>query len=189
SGEVPITVRIDGRDYVRNFSYAISFKGPGGTTKDIRLEASTQFIRKLNSGAWNPSTPVTVTATAVNTTITTWQYSVNGGTFSTTPPVGVTRSGNVVSINPGAVIAYALYTIRASDGTISDTISVIRLEDGAPGDSAVTLILSNESHTFAGSATAALAGSTNTAILAFKGTQQITPTSVIVNTSDLPTGM
>lgn len=192
SGEVPITVRIDGRDYVRNFSYAISFKGADGTAKDIRLEASTQIIRKLKNGTWNPSTTVTVTATAINTTISTWEYSVNGGTFSTTPPIGVTRSGNVVSINPNAAVVYALYTIRASDGTISDTLSVIRLEDGqdgAAGDSAVTLILSNESHTFAGSATAALAGSVNTTILAFKGTQQITPTSVIVNTSDLPTGM
>lgn len=189
SGEVPITVTIDGRNYVRNFSYAISFKGPAGITKDIRLEASTQIMRKLKNGTWNPSTPVTVTATAVNTTITTWEYSVNGGTFSTTPPIGVTRSENVVSINPNAAIAYALYAIRASDGTISDTISVIRLEDGATGDSAVTLLLSNESHTFAGSATAALAGSTNTTILAFKGTQQIAPTSVVVNTSDLPTGM
>ena len=192
SGEVPITITIDGRNYVRNFSYAISFKGADGTTKDIRLEASTQIMRKLKAGTWNPPTPVTVTATAINTTISTWQYSVNGGTFSTTLPIGVTRSGNVVSINPNASIAYALYTIRASDGTISDTISVIRLEDGTDGeagDSAVTLVLSNESHIFAGSATAALAGSTNTTILAFKGTQQITPTSVTVNTSDLPTGM
>lgn len=192
SGEVPIAVKVDGQDYIRNFSYAISFKGADGTVNDIRLEASTQIIRKLKDGTWNPSTPVTVTATAINTTITTWQYSVNGGSFSTTLPIGVTRSGNIVSINPTATIAYALYTIRASDGAISDTISVIRLEDGqdgAAGDSAVTLILSNESHTFAGSATAALAGSTNTAILAFKGTQQITPTSVTVNTSDLPTGM
>lgn len=192
SGEVSITVTIDGRNYVRNFSYAISFKGADGTAKDIRLGASTQIMRKLKNGTWNPSTPVTVTATAVNTTITTWEYSVNGGTFSTTPPTGVTRSGDVVSINPSSSIAYALYTIRASDGTISDTISVIRLEDGqdgAIGESAVTLVLSNESHTFAGSATAALSGSINTTILAFKGTQQITPTSVTVNTSDLPTGM
>jgi len=192
SGEVPITVTIDGKDYVRNFSYAISFKGADGTAKDIRLEASTQIMRKMKDGTWNPSTPVTVTATAINTTISKWEYSVNGGTFSTTPPIGVTRSGDVVSINPNAVVAYALYTIRASDGTISDTLSVIRLEDGADGadgDSAVTLLLSNESHTFAGSATAALAGSVNTTILAFKGTQQITPISVIVNTSDLPTGM
>lgn len=192
SGAVPITVTIDGQDYVRNFSYAISFKGADGTAKDIRLEASTQIMRKLKNGTWNPSTPVTVTATAVNTTITTWEYSVNGGTFSTTPPTGVTRSENVVSINPNAAIAYAIYAIRASDGTISDTISVIRLEDGqdgATGDSAVTLILSNESHTFAGSATAALAGSENTTILAFKGTQQLTPSSVTVNISDLPTGM
>ena len=133
SGEVPITVTIDGQNYVRNFSYAISFKGATGITKDIRLEASTQIIRKLKNGTWNPSTPVTVTATAVNTTITTWEYSVNGGTFSTTPPIGVTRSGNVISINPNATIAYALYTIRASDGAISDTLSVIRLEDGEDG--------------------------------------------------------
>lgn len=256
SGTVNIGFVINGTSYTLGFNYAISFKGADGTSKDLRLDASTNIIRKLKNGTWNPSTDVTVTATAVNTTITTWEYSVNGGTFSNTPPIGVTRSGNVVSINPSSSIAYALYTIRVSDGTISDTVSVARIEDGTdgknarspyvgengnwyvwndttqqyvdsgepahgddgkspyigangnwyvwdgaqwvdtgikaqgtPGESGISIKLSNESHTFAGSATAALAGSANTTILAFKGTQQITPTSVTLNTSDLPTGM
>lgn len=184
SGTITINVTVDGITYPLIFSYSVPLDG---VSKGIYLNASTQIIRKLKNGTWTPSVPVTVTGTTIGTEITIWEYSVNGGAFSTTLPTGVNRVNNVVSINPNAAIAYALYTIRASDGTISDTLSVARIEDGTDGDTALTLLLSNESHTFAGSATAALPGSVNTAILAFKGSQQITPTSVSVG--DLPTGM
>lgn len=201
AGLIPITFVVDGKTFTLQFSYAISFKGSDGITGEdaplISLAGATQIISISKTGAVTPSSNFTVVGTAINTTISVWQYSVNGGTFSSTLPTGVTRSGSTVTVNPNTS-TFKTLSIRAGNGTISDTFTIARVadgydgidgNDGADGDSAVTIILSNESHIFAGSATAALAGSTNTAILAFKGTQQITPTSVTVNTSDLPTGM
>jgi hypothetical protein len=183
---------VDGKTFTLKFSYAISFKGANGLVKDIRLDASTYVMKKLKNGTWIPSTPVTITPTVINTTISKWEYAVNGGEFSLTPPIGVTISNNIVSINPQSAIVYDIYSIRVSDGTISDTVTIIRnyeAQDGAVGAEGVTLLLSNEAHTFAGSATAALAGSVNTVVLAYKGTQTLTPTSVTVDTAYLPTGM
>lgn len=136
AGVIPIDVTVDGKTITVHFSYSIAFKGADGLTKDIRLEASSQVIQKLKDGTYMPSS-VTVTATAVNTTVTTWTYSIDGVGFSYTPPAGVSRSENVVTINP-ATATQNMYVIRASDGTISDLLTVIRIEvpkDGEDGHS------------------------------------------------------
>lgn len=133
-GLVPITFVVDGKTYTLNFSYAISFKGADGSSKDLKLDASSQAIRKLKNGTWIPSSDVVITAVETNTTITEWKYSTNGGAFTTTIPNGVTKDGNTVYINPSATVAYASYAIRISDGTISDTITIVRLEDGTDGN-------------------------------------------------------
>lgn len=142
SGSVPVSFIVEGQTFSLGFGYGISFRGADGITKDIRLDATAQIIRKLKNGTWNPSEPVIVRGSAINTEITQWAYSVNGGDFSATLPNGVSRSGNLVFINPAATIAYALYSIRAGDGTILDTISVVRIEDGKDGESAPLLYLS-----------------------------------------------
>ncbi|MDT2984620.1 hypothetical protein, partial [Enterococcus casseliflavus] len=59
--------------------------------------------------------------------------------------------------------------------------------EGPPGSDAYTVFLTNESYTFAGSTTAALAGSTTTEVIVYKGINKITPTSITVGTK--PTGL
>src|SRR5690606_21465609 len=76
-----------------------------------------------------PSTSFTVTGIAQNTNITSWQYSVNGGSFSTTVPTGVSRSGETVTIDPNTV-TFKTLSIRASDGTNSDTYTIAVVSDG-----------------------------------------------------------
>lgn len=139
-GIVPITFVVDSKSYTLNFSYSISFKGADGSAKDLKLDASSQVIRKLKNGTWLPSADVTVTAVATNTTITKWEYSINGGSFSETVPIGVSRSGNNVYISPSATIAYGTYAVRVTDGIISDTITIIRLEDGTDGNGIVSVV-------------------------------------------------
>ncbi len=135
SGQVHISFEVEGKTLSLWFGYGISFRGADGTSKDLRLEASSQVIQKQKNGTYVPSSPVTVTATAVNTAISEWTYSTDGVNFSSTPPTGVTRSDNVVSINPSAVLQYAMYVIRITDGTISDTLTVIRIEVPEDGKS------------------------------------------------------
>ena len=150
-------------------------------------------------GATTPTTAV-VTGTASNTTISVWQYSVNGGAFSATLPTGVTRSNNQVTIT-GSTITAATITVRMADANgIADTLTVAKISDGAKGDQgntgaqgpqgntgatgdtgapAYTLLLTNEAHIFAGDINNALAGNTSIGVLAYKGT---TPQSITVGT-------
>lgn len=172
------------------------FMGPEGPEGDkgdsaplISLSGATQAITVDKDGKITPATSFTVTGTAVNTAISNWTYSLNGGNFGSAVPTGVTRSGNTVTINP-ATATFNQLTIRAADVTVSDVYTISRIKDGgdgATGSDAYTVFLTNESYTFAGSTSAALAGTTTTEVVVYKGINKITPTSLVVGTK--PTGL
>ncbi|WP_142974218.1 hypothetical protein [Enterococcus casseliflavus] len=168
-------------------------KGSKGDKGDpaplISLSGSTQAITVDKDGKITPASSFAVTGTAVNTAISNWTYSLNGGNFGSSVPIGVTRSGNTVTINP-VIATFDTFTIRAADATVSDVFTISRIKDGGegpPGSDAYTVFLTNESYTFAGSTTAALAGSTTTEVIVYKGINKITPTSITVGTK--PTGL
>ncbi|MEG7636831.1 phage tail spike protein [Enterococcus casseliflavus] len=168
-------------------------KGSKGDKGDpaplISLSGTTQAITVDKDGKITPASSFTVIGTAVNTSISNWTYSLNGGNFGSAVPTGVTRSGNTVTINP-ATATFDQLTIKAADATVSDVFTISRIKDGGegpPGSDAYTVFLTNESYTFAGSTTAALAGSTTTEVIVYKGINKITPTSITVGTK--PTGL
>ena len=103
----------------------------GEDAKIITLTASAQIFTKSKTGAVTPST-ITVTGTTQNTTIATWQYSTDGGAFTTTLPAGVTRSGNVVTIN-GATMNVRTIAVKAFNGDIQDIVTIAKVEDGVDG--------------------------------------------------------
>lgn len=197
--------------------YSVAKMGPKGDKGDkgdnaptISLSGATQVITVSKTGVITPSSSFTVVGTPVNTTITTWLYSVDGGAFVTTLPTGVTRSTNTVTINP-ATSTFKTLSIRAADATVMDIFTIARIieardgvdgsqgapgkdgtngtngSNGADGKDAYTVILSNEAYTFPGSTTGALAGSTTTTISVYKGITKVNPTSITVGTK--PTGM
>ncbi|MBE9880045.1 hypothetical protein G8B51_10905 [Enterococcus casseliflavus] len=168
-------------------------KGSKGDKGDpaplISLSGSTQAITVDKDGKITPASSFEVIGTAVNTAISNWTYSLNGGNFGSAVPTGVTRSGNTVTINP-VIATFDTFTIKAADSTVSDVFTISRIKDGGegpPGSDAYTVFLTNESYTFAGSTTAALAGSTTTEVIVYKGINKITPTSITVGTK--PTGL
>lgn len=155
----------------------------------VSLSGATQAITVSKTGTITPSSSFQVTGTAVNTTISAWTYSLNGGNFGSAIPAGVTRSGDIVTINP-VTATFNQLTIRAADATVSDVFTISRIIDGGDGNNGVdayTVFLTNESYTFAGSTSAALAGSTTTEVVVYKGINKITPTSITVGTR--PTGL
>ncbi|MGF2114312.1 hypothetical protein ACQUEU_08965 [Enterococcus casseliflavus] len=167
--------------------------GPGGKDGDsaplISLSGATQAITVDKDGKITPASSFAVNGTAVNTAISNWTYSLNGGNFGSALPTGVTRSGNTVTIDPTKAV-FDTFTIKAADATVSDVFTISRIKDGGegpPGSDAYTVFLTNESYTFAGSTTSALAGSTTTEVIVYKGTNKITPTSITVGT--MPTGL
>ncbi|MGF2080126.1 hypothetical protein [Enterococcus casseliflavus] len=170
-----------------------STKGSKGDKGDpaplISLSGTTQAITVDKDGKITPASSFAVIGTAVNTAISNWTYSLNGGNFGSAVPTGVTRSGNTVTINP-VTATFDTFTIKAADATVSDVFTISRIKDGGegpPGSDAYTVFLTNESYTFAGSTTAALAGSTTTEVIVYKGINKITPTSITVGTK--PTGL
>ncbi|MGM0282832.1 hypothetical protein IGK61_002445 [Enterococcus sp. AZ063] len=165
-------------------------QGPKGDSAPlISLSGATQAITVDKDGKITPASSFAVTGTAVNTAISNWTYSLNGGNFGSAVPTGVTRSGNIVTIDPTKAVFDTL-TIKAADATVSDVFTISRIKDGGEGPSgsdAYTVFLTNESYTFAGSTTSALAGSTTTEVIVYKGINKITPTSITVGTK--PTGL
>lgn len=160
-------------------------KGSKGDKGDpaplISLSGTTQAITVDKDGKITPASSFTVTGTAVNTAISNWTYSLNGGNFGSAVPTGVTRSGNTVTINP-VTATFDTFTIKAADSTVSDVFTISRIKDGGegpPGSDAYTVFLTNESYTFA--------GSTTTEVIVYKGINKITPTSITVGTK--PTGL
>lgn len=170
-------------------------KGDKGTNAPlIKLSGATQVIKVSATGEVTPSANFTVIGTPINTTITTFQYSTNGAFFTTTPPTGVTRSGNTVTVNPNTSTFITL-TIRASDGTVSDSFTIARVGDGVDGkDGAdgtdgvngvdgVWGILSNHAHTVPSSSTGAVSNYTGsgTTIQVFEGSTALTYHTTIAN--------
>lgn len=80
-------------------------------------------------------------------------------------------------------------TIQAlsEDPTIKDSITIIKIQDGVMGQSAISVILTNEAHVFPAGVSAALNSSAETEILAFEGDD---PVNIEVKSiSTLPTGL
>ena len=120
-----------------------AFQGEPGTSATlITLVCSQQVIKETSAGVRSPKT-ITVTGVAQNTSIQTWEYSVDGGEWSPTAPTGVVRSGSQVTITCASV-AFSAITIRATDGTYSDVVTIPRVVDGSD---AYTIVLSNETMT------------------------------------------
>ena len=152
----------------------------------VKLSGKTQIIKVNENGQTTPSANFTVTGSSVNTVITTWRYSVDGGDFVVSLPIGVTRSGATITVNPNSV-EFDTLTIRASDGRVSDDFTIARAVDGATGEDAYTIILTNESHTFTGNVLHAVPSSTTTDIIAYKGNVRVPVT--IDSVTGMPTGM
>lgn len=102
------------------------------------------------------------------------------GKDGVSPTATITKNGDTTTI-----------TITDKDGThtetVKDGINGENGKDGNDGKDAYTIVLSNESHTFAGSIDTALAGNTTCVITAYKG---ITKQNVTIGTvTGAPSGM
>src|SRR5690606_33939748 len=124
------------------------------------------------NGVHTPSTSFTVVGNADNTTITAWEYSVNGGTYSSVAPTGVSRSSNTVTINQ-TTSTFKTLSIRASDGSISDVFTIARVSDGVNN---IVGYLTNESVTLAASNTGVVSDFSPASgqFKVFNGTTQLT---------------
>ena len=184
-------VCVDSRDGVDYFINVGRIQGPKGEdAKSVILTGSAQVFKVNNNNVYTPST-ISITATPVNTTITEWSYSVNGGqTFLSTVPAGVVRNGNVITVT-GATFSSNSLVIKASDGQYSDAITIYKAFDGVDGptgQSASMAFLTNENISFGANTNGQVAlTSFTTNVVAYNGTTKVTPTLGTI--TGLPSGM
>lgn len=92
--------------------------------------------------------PVVLTATVNNVTISAWQYKKSDGTWANYPDLSVTQlKSKTLSVNTNHnvfVSDVATIRVKTSDDNVYDIHSITRLRDGAPGDKAVSAVLTNE---------------------------------------------
>ena len=163
----------------------------GDSAKSIILSGTSQIF-KVSSDATSIYTPTTikVTAQVVNTTVATWEYSVDGGiSWTTTAPSGVSldSSTNTLTITGKDLTSNAL-VIKASNGVYKDVYTVSKVFDGATGATASMAFLTNENISFSANASGQVAlMSFTTNVVAYDGTTKVTPKIGII--SGLPSGM
>lgn len=178
------------------FICAGEIRGPEGkSAQSIILNSTSQVFRISKNNVMSPSS-IVITAQAINTTVTSWTYSTNGGvTFVSAAPAGVVQSGDQVTIT-GAELEHNVLVVKASDGTYSDIYTVYKISDGTdgrPGDagqSASMAFLTNENITFSADEQGQVPlTSVSTNVVAYSGTTKVTPTLGTINTDLLPSGM
>lgn len=184
-------VKRDTDDYFINVG---NIQGPAGAdgadAKLITLNSNSQVFKVSNTGTIAPAT-ITVTATAINTSVSSWTYSTDGGkTFSATVPTGLSRSGNTVTLT-GSTLSVNSVVIKASDGACADTMTIHKVIDGAngaKGDSASMAFLTNENISFAANANGQVSlTAVTTNVVAYNGIEKVMPT--VGTPSGMPSGM
>lgn len=164
----------------------------GADAKNISFVGDSQIFKVNKKSKTTPNT-IAVTAMAVNTEITSWTYSINGGkSFTTAIPIGVIRNSNVLTIT-GDMLNTDSLVIKASDGVYSSTYSVYKTydgEDGVMGQAAPIVFLNNNNITLSADSNGEIIGrstSFSVSIIAYNGATKITP--VVGTISGLPDGV
>lgn len=120
-----------------SYAYSVALlgnTGPAGANAPvITMIATAQGLRSPSGGGVTTPATTTVTGTATNTTISVWEYAVDGGVFSASVPAGVSRAGNVVTIT-GATMTATTIAVRMADANgVAQAVTVVKVFDGAIG--------------------------------------------------------
>ncbi len=194
SGSFDINVTLaDDIIITKTFSYSIAFKGATGTAaRSYILDVSPSAVVKDKDGGVSPTT-ISLTSKYRDGTGAAANYagrfkvekSSDGSTWTNVATSSQNEATKTVDVPTDAkLLRCSLY---AADGTTTllDTQTVPIVSDGptgpqgetgpggAAGKDAYTVILTNESHTFAAGVSAAIAGSVAFKVIAYKGATQV----------------
>lgn len=157
-----------------------------------------QVFKYTSAGAVSPA-QIALTANLQNVTMVKWQYKNSEGAWTDYPTTSDNASitGTTLIVKPThAIFVGSVATLRilTSDGSIGDTTSVYKVQDGAAGSAGAAgqnariAFLTNENVTFAGDKSGQVAATTVTCnVVAYNGTTKVTPT--VGTVTGAPTGM
>ena len=192
-GSFEITVGVDELTYVKTFSYSIAFKGATGSAAyQYVLNVSPAAVVKAEDGTLSPAS-ISLSATRASGTGNPAAYSgrfkveksADGETWSNAYTSSANESSKSVDVPSDAKLLRCSLYLAGGTTTLLDTQTVPIVSDGAKGDTgqtggtgaagadAYTVILTNESHTFAAGVSAAIASSVAFKVIAYKGATQV----------------
>lgn len=192
-GSFEITVGIDELTYVKTFSYSIAFKGATGSAAyQYVLNVSPAAVVKAEDGTLSPAS-ISLSATRASGTGAPAAYSgrfkveksADGETWSNVYTSSANESSKSVDVPSGVKLLRCSLYLAGGTTTLLDTQTVPIVSDGQKGDTgqtggtgaagadAYTVILTNESHTFAAGVSAAIASSVAFKVIAYKGATQV----------------
>ena len=188
------TTNYTGSNPTVSYSVArIGMDGEPATT--YSLIVSHAAIVKSASGTFSP-TSITLTAKSQTGTNAYANYSgrfkievYNGSSWSTKYTSSSNENTKSYTIPSGTTQVRCSLYLAGGTTTLLDQQTIPVVSDGAAGGDAYTIILDNESHTFAGGTSAAIAGTATVNVYAYKGATAIAPAVTKANISGLPTGM
>ena len=163
--------------------------------KTVQVTADGQVFRYGAGYTGNPSPEsITLTAEAKNFEPKSWQWQYLDGTSwktisNATGSTYIVEPGNTTLFGTGVYVR-TLRCVCDGDESKSDTFTLAKLADGAPGTDgkdAYTVLLTNEAHTFEGGETAAKAAVTSFLVQAYKGAEMVRAT--IGEITGIPSGM
>ena len=196
AGSFDIEVTIGELTYVKKFSYSIAFKGATGTAAyQYYLDVSPSAVVKAEDGTLTPAS-ITLTSKRASGTGNPAAYSgrfkvektSDGSTWSAIYTSSANESSKSVEVPTDAKVLRCTLYLAGGTSTQLDTQSVPIVSDGPKGDTgqtggtgaagadAYTVILTNESHTFAAGTSAAIASSTEFNVIGYKGATQVNTT-------------
>lgn len=108
---------------------------PGAPAKSIIASSSRQYFTYTSAGVAVPASQSAI--------ISFTGSNLGTVTFTTSPTVTLTGTGSTRTLDVSAMGANEIVTITVSDGSVSDSVSVVKLRDGAGG---LVGFLTNESH-------------------------------------------
>ena len=192
-GSFKITVGVDELTYVKTFSYSIAFTGAAGSAAyQYALNVSPAAVVKAEDGTLSPAS-ISLSATRASGTGAPAAYSgrfkveksADGKTWSNVYTSSANESSKSVDVPSGVKLLRCSLYLAGGTTTLLDTQTVPIVSDGQKGDTgqtggtgaagadAYTVILTNESHTFAAGVSAAIAGSVAFKVIAYKGATQV----------------
>lgn len=166
SGTITATINIDGVLQTQVATVTKVADGSTGASAQLLAIAATSQVFKVSKSGANDPASITINAAAQNLAGTP-SFTILSGTATLT--AGSTSSQKILSY---ANMATDIVTIKASLGGFEDSITIIKVREGADGSDAIAALLTNETHTLPAS-TDGTVGSVSGAVTTmkvFKGT-------------------
>ena len=161
-------------------------QGPAGTAaKVVVVNADAQAFTYINNFATlQGASTINLTATLQGTTGYQWSYKTPTQSAFTNIS-GATAATYALAHNASIWGTAKSITLRCTSGGAHDEVTIAKLSSGSNGSKgdkgdtgadAYTVLLTNESHTFSGGVSAAIAASTTCEVIAYKGNTRVAAT-------------